>query len=1028
MRKLALTALSVLITIQLIAQPGRLFDQQLKIKQMNVRITSDCFTATTFIEMEFYNNKPQEVEGAWFFRLQPGQVITALQLDLHGKYRDGSIEERNQAANAYNTIVGKRIDPALLQYISSDQYKLSVYPVPANSSRKVTITIQQLLNEENGKLLYYLPVGGADSVSNLDVSIRMSDCFSRPVTTAGYLANDAFSASANGFNLSKKQEKVKLPITLGFYIPTRGETLLRIKESNGQKFFALRFTPQDPKPTPVSALHLRVYWDVSFSGANRDRNKEIDFLEKYMAKHQLQTITIIPFSVQTGDAVSFSAAAGNQWKRYLQGLQFEGGTRYDNLSFQTHSSEVILVFSDGKKTLGNKPPGENWAPVFSISSSYDPDSSFLKHLPGKSGGRYIDLYRIPVNEAVEMSSVLQSDILNITSLSNETNMHIRRTGPQSPVLVYGTFKGQEEILVRYGNVNYVTSDGYPLHGAGGEGSAIDRIPMLLAYPQVMRSNDWNGQLDFGIEEKVVTPRTSFIVLERVEDYVNFNITPPKELEEECRAQGFVKKSARELRDQERQNIENRNMLNLVSTYNRLLKDDVVKGTVPVRSRGDFELFQQGIIPSESVIETKANLQSVPVAQEDMEEVVVTIAYGVRRPQKDLGYSVATVKGEELNKAQAVNVQSGLTGKVSGLNVTTVNNGVFENTRMTLRGIRSLTGNNQPLLVLDGSVVPLRYLNQINPNDIQEITVLKGATASALYGSEGVNGVIVVSSKKYRETNYNRKYRLKDMPEEEYIQQLESTPYSLKISEYASLKKIHGHKALFYVEVAQHFHNSGLRTKAKEILFNAAEVTNSDPVTMRSIAFVLEAWGEYEDAITIYSELKDRNHEVVRDLAWCYYQAGYKQKAVDLLYGTMRSLSIDYTQKALLLDDMNAMIAVNKDISTVHITKELLVSNTADLRLVLSSNTGSFHSMEVQTATEATRAITMGNSNIYQVGTAARGKHRVTVRHTDATGATVPMMIKMMVFKNFGKPNQSIEVQNVIMNNQTGIVEIADVKW
>jgi TonB-linked SusC/RagA family outer membrane protein len=132
--------------------------------------------------------------------------------------------------------------------------------------------------------------------------------------------------------------------------------------------------------------------------------------------------------------------------------------------------------------------------------------------------------------------------------------------------------------------------------------------------------------------------------------------------------------------------------------------------------------------------------------ENMQEVVVT-ALGVQKQPRALGYSVATIKNSELTEARTTNLQNGLVGKVSGLNVSTVNNGVFADTRIVLRGIRSLTGNNQPLLVLDGSPIALSYINSINPNDVESVNVLKGANASALYGPDGVNGVIVVTTKK-----------------------------------------------------------------------------------------------------------------------------------------------------------------------------------------------------------------------------------------------------------------------------------------
>ena len=137
----------------------------------------------------------------------------------------------------------------------------------------------------------------------------------------------------------------------------------------------------------------------------------------------------------------------------------------------------------------------------------------------------------------------------------------------------------------------------------------------------------------------------------------------------------------------------------------------------------------------------------PTAAGSLTEVVVSTALGIRKQPRELGYSTARVANSEFTAAKAVNVQNGLTGKVSGLNIATVNNGVFADTRITLRGIRSLTGNNQPLLVLDGSPVALSMLNNLNPNDIEDITVLKGASSAALYGPDGVNGVIFVKTKR-----------------------------------------------------------------------------------------------------------------------------------------------------------------------------------------------------------------------------------------------------------------------------------------
>lgn len=130
----------------------------------------------------------------------------------------------------------------------------------------------------------------------------------------------------------------------------------------------------------------------------------------------------------------------------------------------------------------------------------------------------------------------------------------------------------------------------------------------------------------------------------------------------------------------------------------------------------------------------------------LEEVVVT-AFGIKRSSREMGNATAKVSEKEITQGGASNVVNGLTGKVSGLQINTVNNGVNPDTRITLRGNRHFLASNQALVVLDGVPVAANYLNSINPNDIDNVTILKGAGAAALYGNDASNGVLVISTKK-----------------------------------------------------------------------------------------------------------------------------------------------------------------------------------------------------------------------------------------------------------------------------------------
>jgi len=145
----------------------------------------------------------------------------------------------------------------------------------------------------------------------------------------------------------------------------------------------------------------------------------------------------------------------------------------------------------------------------------------------------------------------------------------------------------------------------------------------------------------------------------------------------------------------------------------------------------------------------------------LDEVVVT-ALGIKRDKKSLGYAIQEVKGEELTKVKSNNVMNSLAGRVAGLKVSTTGTGEWGTTNILLRGATSLSGNNQPLIVVDGIPVSggsrgtgsenggIDYgsgLSDINPDDIESVSMLKGGNAAALYGSRAGSGVIMITTKK-----------------------------------------------------------------------------------------------------------------------------------------------------------------------------------------------------------------------------------------------------------------------------------------
>ena len=191
-------------------------------------------------------------------------------------------------------------------------------------------------------------------------------------------------------------------------------------------------------------------------------------------------------------------------------------------------------------------------------------------------------------------------------------------------------------------------------------------------------------------------------------------------------------------------------------------------------QGNFEIMVRSSSSSFTVSYVGYKTQSIPVSsqtsfmvvlEEDaigLSEITVT-ALGIKREKKALGYAVQEVKGDDLVKARETNILNSLAGKVAGVTVVGNPSGIGASSRVSIRGERSLNiNNNQPLFVVDGVPITNQFNGSsgrsfqeadygngagfVNPDDVETMTVLKGASATALYGSRAANGAIVIKTK------------------------------------------------------------------------------------------------------------------------------------------------------------------------------------------------------------------------------------------------------------------------------------------
>ncbi|WP_164108785.1 MULTISPECIES: SusC/RagA family TonB-linked outer membrane protein [Sphingobacterium] len=169
----------------------------------------------------------------------------------------------------------------------------------------------------------------------------------------------------------------------------------------------------------------------------------------------------------------------------------------------------------------------------------------------------------------------------------------------------------------------------------------------------------------------------------------------------------------------------------------------------------------GYNSKEVTVNKQSQLQVTLTEKPEILDDVVVTALGIKRQKKELGYAVSDIDGKDITGFGETNAIASLAGKVAGVSVSTTTNGPSSSSRVVIRGIRELQGSNQPLYVIDG--VPAVNgnigsadkdggfdlgdgLGDINPNDIENISVLKGASAAVLYGSRALNGVILITTK------------------------------------------------------------------------------------------------------------------------------------------------------------------------------------------------------------------------------------------------------------------------------------------
>lgn len=515
--------------------------QPIQLRAVSIEVDLFGDQARTSVELRLFNPNPRVLEGELQFPLQEGQVVTGFALDINGQLRDAVPVPKAKGQEIFEDIRRRRVDPGLLEAAAGNQYKLRVYPIPAQGERRVLITFNETLPRQRDAGVLRVPLVFASSVGQLQVKVRAHGAAHRDVELLQAPAGTELNASATGTELALQKTHWQAPQGpagwLQVALRRTGKPQVMVGESAGKPFFAGQLDVRDELVRRPAPAHIALVWDASASAAAQAR--VLPVLEAYFRKLGKPVKLSLLVVRNKAEAVrSFTVTPGRfgDLADALRAEPFDGSSNFDDLPIPADVDTTLMVtdglMTDGKKLIRYT----HTAPVMVINGAASADMARLARLADRTGGALVDAALQSPEEGAQAMLMHGWRIEKLDSLSARQLVTPTTRISQGRVSVAG------ELL-----------------------DSTARIDITLAHPDGRKrtlalqvsakpvSGHWPGQQwaqwrsaelaeNAGLHSAelqriaaahgVVGPNSSLIVLELATDYARYNLPAPPELADE----------------------------------------------------------------------------------------------------------------------------------------------------------------------------------------------------------------------------------------------------------------------------------------------------------------------------------------------------------------------------------------------------------------------------------------------------------------------------------------------------------------
>lgn len=518
-----------------------------------IRIESEISgsRALTSVEMTFFNPNRRVLEGELQFPLLDGQQVSGFALDIDGKLRDAVPVEKAKGQQVFEEVIRQRIDPALLQVTAGNNYKLRVYPLPAQGTRRVLIRYAESLPVSGALRRYRLPLDYAQNLAGFSLRVMVRAPENAPAlagTQPKLLDGLAFRTHGADYEaaISRKDFAARGVLEVQVPVSVRPEVHT---QAQGDKTY---FVAEVPARAHGAVLRnvpsvVGIIWDASGSGAARDHVREFALLDAYFKRmgNGEARLTRVRDAAEPVERFRIANGEWNALRRALETTAYDGATQLGAFAAETGVGEYLL-FSDGLDNFGDHPFARPDVPLYTVNAATRADPARLRQLAESSAGSFLDLVALTPAEAARRLLYREARIQTLDGNGVSELAAVSRVASNGRWLVAGQLQGASGVL-------RVTVS-YPASRAGSHtdsqtitvpvraGHNADRLA-AAAWAQ-LRIARLDGEYRLhraqirrlGMEFGLTSRETSLIVLDRVEDYVRNDITPPAELRAEYERQ------------------------------------------------------------------------------------------------------------------------------------------------------------------------------------------------------------------------------------------------------------------------------------------------------------------------------------------------------------------------------------------------------------------------------------------------------------------------------------------------------------